>query len=194
MGKWNRDNYLAVIKVRDNITDPIYTDYCIRTDMGFSLKEYLAFEAEHPISTHPVAVKAIDFICKYKEGIMKPDKWGYGDPLKRVFNEDAPRLLTSYITRPGGKESMRKNGFYMADFDNMWHTPIWEGKKPITISMSKAVLPEYMFSMTFYFSKSLKNIYPFIEEFVKDFCSVLSTDYGRIIDQSTMDTVFDVSK
>lgn len=193
MGKWDRENYLAVIKVRDNITDPIYMDYCIRTDMGFSLKEYLAFEAEHPTSTHPVAVKALDFICQYKEGKLKPDKWGYGDPLKRPFDKNAHQMLASLLTRPGGSEDIRKNRFFSAELVNEMYVPMWEGRIPFKMSERTRILPEYMFSMTFYFSKSLKDIYPFIEEFVKDFCDALSTDYGKIIDQSTMETIFDIS-
>ncbi len=198
MGLFDRNNYLAVIKVRDNITDPEYLDYCIRTDMDFSIEEYDEFEREHPMPTHPVPLKALDFICTYKDGKMKPDRWGGGDPLKKNFDDDTPRLLVSILTQPGQGQSIKKRRCYYADFMNEWYCPIWEkeGKfwKPQRLSMKKRVLPDYMFTMTFYFSKSLKNIYPFIEEFVKDFCNALPTDYGKIIDQSTMETIFDVSE
>lgn len=193
MGNYDYNNYLVIVKVRDNITDPAYMKYCVDTDMGFSIKEYLSFEKSHPSSTHPTVVKALKFICSYSGGIMRPDKWGYGEPLKRVFNEDTVHLLISYLTRPGGQESIRKNRFYLADFENEMHVPIWEGKKPIKISERERSLPDYMFTMTFYFSKSLKNILPFIKGFVKEFCKELSTDYGIIVDQLTMETIFDMS-
>ena len=197
MGNYDYNNYLAVIKVRDNIMDSVFLDYCISTDMAFSSKEYDAFLDAHPTATHPVAVKALDFVCNYKGGRLKPDKWGAWDPLREIFDDEAPQKFITSLTRHGGSIDIRKNRLYSAEFINRWYTPIWEGSgkkaKPLLLSERKRVLPEYMFCIQFYFSKSLKNIYPFIEELVVDFCEALNTDYGQILDQSTNEKLFDIS-
>lgn len=193
MGNYDYNNYLAVIKVRDNIMDPVFLDYCISTNMAFSSKEYLSFLAAHPKAMHPVAVKALDFVCNYKGGRLKPDKWGAWDPLREIFDDEAPQKFITSLTRQGITLDMRKNRLYSAEFTNEWYTPIWIEHKPLLLSERKRVLPEYMFWIQFYFSKSLKNIYPFIEELVVDFCEALNTDYGQILDQATNEKLFDIS-
>jgi len=190
MGNYNRDNYQIVIKVRDNITDPFYLDYCIRTDMAFSLKEYRQFEYEHPSSFHPLVDSVMNFLCSYSNGCMKPHKWGYGFPLKRLFCDDVKPQLISNLTRPGGQVSILRKRCYTADFENQMYVPMWEDKIPFKMSERKRALPEYMFIMKFIFSKTLNN-YPFLVKFVKDFCEYLSTDYGVIIDQSTDNPLFE---
>ncbi len=124
MGQWDRNNYLVEIKVHENITDPEYLDYCIRTDMDFSIEEYDEFEREHPMPTHPVPLKALDFICTYKDGKMKPDRWDYN--YRKIFDDDAPRLIVSILAYPAGDESIKKRRFYSADFKNEWYCPMWE--------------------------------------------------------------------
>lgn len=193
MGNFDYNNYLAVIKVRDNIMDPVFLDYCISTDMAFSSKEYLSFLAAHPKATHPVAVKALDFVCNYKGGRLKPDKWDAGEPLRKIFDDEAPQKFITSLTRQGITLDIRKNRLYSAEFINKWYTPMWIDHKPLLLSERKRVLPEYMFWIQFYFSKSLKNIYPFIEELVVDFCKALNTDYGQILYQATNETLFDIS-
>ena len=193
MGNFDYNNYLAIIKVRDNIMDPVYLDYYTSTDMNFSVKEMCAFDIAHPKATHPVAAKALDFVCNYKGGRLKPDKWGGGHPLKKIFDDEAPEKFITNLTSSGGTIDIRKNRLYLAEFTNEWYTPIWDDHKPLLLSERKRVLPEYMFWIQFYFSKSLKNIYPFIEELVVDFCEALNTDNGQILDQSTMEKIFDIS-
>ena len=76
------------------------------------------------------------------------------------------------------------------EIKNNTFCPIWCKGVPL---QAKGKLPDYLYSITFYFSKSLKNIYPVLVELTDDFCKHLDTDFGEIIDQSTETVIYKYS-
>lgn len=190
MGQFDRNNYLVVIKGKENITDSAYREYCDKTNMMFTIQEYHEFEDCHPHSSHPLIAKMIDFISSYKNGKFRPDKWGFGYPLNREFSDESRDRIISLISLPGGEETLKKLRMYEMEIKNDTFCPIWCKGKPIERNRK---LPDYLYSITFYFSKSLKNIYPVLVELTEDFCKHLDTDFGEIIDQSTETVIYKYS-
>ena len=180
MGNYDRKNFMLKIGIRECCTDTRYIDYMTKKNFNYSIEEVSEFIESTTPQYHPLAEKIIRFFTDYKNGILLPDKYDNGEPLKMPFNKEDLTEVISILSYTGGRLFLMRKRSYSAEIQNESYRFIWENKKSFK---PQRALPEYMVIIRIFFSKQRKPKMEFMKQLTDDMAEYFNTSYAVIIDQ-----------
>lgn len=180
MGNYDRKNFMLKIGIRESCTDTRYIDYMTKKNFNYSIEEVSEFIESTTPQYHPLAEKIIRFFTDYKNGILLPDKYDNGEPLKMPFNKEDLTEVISILSYTGGRLFLMRKRSYSAEIQNESYRFIWENKKSFK---PQRTLPEYMVIIRIFFSKQRKPKMEFMKQLTDDMAEYFNTSYAVIIDQ-----------
>ena len=188
MGNFDYKNICLQIKTRENFTDSRFVEFM--RDWSFTEKEYDTFlDTIWDSMSNEYSCKIVNFFLNYKEGILLPDRCGPYEPLGYNFNKDNISAPVRWLSAPAGALLLKKKYKFDVEIENDYFAIIFadgELEKP------KVALPEYLGTITFWFSKQRKIDMVFLEQLLRDLCSYLNADNGIIFDQETNEVLLDI--
>lgn len=179
MGHWDKKNFRISVKLRESCSDQRILDWQKEKDYNYTSKEVRAFRNTLSRIYHPVAEKIIRFLVEYKSGILLPDRWDYGEPLKHDFIPSDIDKYIEILSYPSGWLVLNKRRKYYCYIKNGDFGFWWEDDKPLR----PKVEPECLVRLDIYFSKQSKPKMEFMQQLTDDMAEYLGTDYAKIIDQ-----------
>lgn len=188
MGKWDRKNWLIIIKLRDNLTDRRMLEF-IGKDRQFSYKEYKKFESTlaFPLYTEK-AEQIVRFFIEYHNGELMPDRYSSADPIRSPFTLDALPKAIENLCWPGGSLCLKKSRKYEAEIENEEFGLLFtEGEYIVPVVEPS----EFRTTITLYFSKTIVKDGSSLFSLADDIAVSLSASKGCVIDQEDLHVIYE---
>lgn len=190
MGNFDRNNYLVEVNLIDNMTDPREEQLMLQRP---SLREYKTIIRKKPyIPYSPKAEAIIRFFIDYSDGLIKPNRWGYWDPINKIFDESSLNDCIRGLATPGGGIYLKKKFSYDAEIKNNTFAFIWDDNGDFM--EAKAPLPDYLTTIRFYFPGKKNIDLSFLTRLMNDMRDEFHADNGRVYYQATNETIAEIKE
>lgn len=194
MGRMDFNNYVVMIMMHDDMTDPKHKSFV--KDWNFTNDEYWAFIKENEGAFyHPLAEKILDFFCNFREGTLRPDKWGGAEPLHHLFTPLEFNRIISAFASPGSL-LFTKNRQWSAEVQNcayQWRPAFTREagrNKPWVLKIPTPKPTKYYTRMRFMFSISRIKDISVLCGLLDDICTYFDAPYGLIFHQETKELFY----
>lgn len=189
MGKWDRNNYVLNVKVRENLTDARAVERMKAWD--FTLKEWHGFIDEIAPFYNKSAERIIHFFLEYDKLDLRPDLYGEYEPLKTTFDVKDISGPTYGIAYPAGTLFLKKRRCFDAVIENLNYGLIFDPQDKYKVIQSKKKIGEYLGDIRIIISKDTRK-YSFeqMQVMVDDLCEYLGTNYGVILNQENDEILY----
>lgn len=178
--------YVIIVKLRDNVSDGRFDAI---ESLKPTVKEFKSFQAKL-LSDHPVysykAEELIRFFIKYRNGIIKPDRYNGWEPVNKVFDENDLEKPVSMLAYPGGGVYLKKLRGALVEIENETFSFVWVNGEYLE---SKVPLPEYLTTIRVYLTKTKKTDLGFIIQLMKDIKEAFGADNGNIHNLATGEVI-----
>lgn len=178
MGNFDDKNIILKIEIRENLTDPRYTEYINQRAWHFTREDFIRFNNSIKENIwNNTSAKIIQFIMEYQNGLLLPDRCGTFEPLRKNFNRESFKEYVGWLSFPGGCLYLKKKRKLNISIENRTFALIWD-ENWMQVA-PKAKLPEYLGEIIFFFAKQRKIDMDFLKQLLRDFCEYLQTDTDR---------------
>lgn len=171
--------YVLNVKVRENLTDPRVEERMYAWD--FTLKEWQAFLKERAPLHNKYAERIVRFFIEYEKMDMRPDLFGWYEPLKKPFDVDDISEPIWCIAHPSNGLIMKKRRRFDVVVENLNRGTIFDPDDNYKVIPSKRKIGEYLGDIRIIIKKNTKKYtLAQLQTLVYDMCEYLGTDYGVI--------------
>lgn len=190
MGNFDRNNYLVEVNLIDNMTDPRWEQLILQRP---SLKEYKTIIRKNPfIPYSPQAEAIIRFFIDYRGGLIKPDRWGFWEPINKVFDDSSIMDCVRALASTSGGVDLKKKYTYDAEIKNNTFGFIWDENGDFIDA--QVPLPDYLTTIRFYFPGKKNIDLSFLTRLMNDMRDEFHADNGRVYYQATNETIAEIKE
>lgn len=114
MGIWDDKNIILQLYTKRDFSDPRLVEI-IGQNREYTTKEFDEMVNRIPNRWNNYAERIIRFFDTYQDGILRPDRYDWAEPIRKIYHEEEIPSYVEHLSFPAA-------GFYMKKFKGLTYT------------------------------------------------------------------------
>ena len=111
MGDWEKKNLVLQLYTKRDFSDPRLVEI-IGQNREYTTKEFDEMVNRIPNRWNNYAERIIRFFDTYQDGILRPDRYDWADPIRKIYHEEEIPSYVEHLSFPAA-------GFYIKKFKGL---------------------------------------------------------------------------